>query len=195
MAVASAGAAAAADPSPYDGAIADRTILGVASGQKLGAATERLAELSAAEALEWIYEPRFMVDFSANCLAQGEDWLFCALVYERPERDMADEIVGVVALSSALSTPDGVRVGMRLVETEPVWGAPSLSFSYDNEAREIIAFPGAPEWIAVRAGSASAGGVEMGFHVGLYPAETSNETYQETSVYRSDAVINSIWVN
>ena len=143
--------------------------------------------------LDWTYEHRFMVDFSADCAARDGETLFCALVYEDPDFNTAATIEALVALSPSLQARDGVRVGMALADAEKLWGDATLAFSYANEAREYVNFANGPARISVRARPSDASG-HNGAHVGVYADATADQEYQETNQYRTGAEIGSIWV-
>lgn len=166
------------------------SLLGVQTGMTIGAARD------AVDTLTWIYEPRFMVDFSADCAERDGETLFCLLVFEREKRVARDTVEGIVVFSPEFATPKGVRVGMRISEVERRWGAATFAFSYANEGREFVSFAEGPRRISARAISESLGGAESrGFHIGLYAAETADQEFQETNVYRSDAEVGTLWLN
>lgn len=160
-------------------------VLTVTTDMTLGEARAALPDVV------WRYEPIYMVDFSADCAERDGEALFCALVYEDPDFAASAEIEALVVVSPALRAAAGVRVGMPLAEAEQMWGDATLSFHYANEGREYVDFAAAPESISARA---ALPGAEPGFHVGLYPAETANDEYQQTTDYKAGATIDSLWI-
>lgn len=171
-----------------DGAVTSEGVAGLTLRMTLGeiAASGLDARLGGT----WSYVPRFMVDFSAGCLERDGEALLCAIVYERPGYAPSDEVQGLVVLGAALSTEEGVRVGMPLSAVEAIWGEATLSFHTADEAREYIRFENGPEGLLFRGRSPSQG--EADFHVGIYSDELAE--YNETTEYRADAEIGSIWL-
>lgn len=183
--VAPIGAPANAEQLGAEGpAIAGGGVMGVRTGVSLDQAK------AAAPELAWVYEPAFMVDFSADCALRepGGEELFCALVYENPERNGGDMIEAVVVLSPALKTATGAHVGMPLAEAAALYGAPTLSYHLANEGREFLSFADAPDWLSFRAD-------RDGARAGVYPPLPSDAEFQETNRFRPDAVLDSLWIN
>ncbi|MCI4664521.1 MAG: hypothetical protein MRY74_07340 [Neomegalonema sp.] len=143
--------------------------------------------------LKWTYEPRFMVDFSADCASKGGEIILCVLVYEEPKRKADMKIQGIVVMSDKLSARDGVRIGMPLSEAAKRWGAVELSFNHADEAREYVAFAKGPKRISIRARRADAERFAGG-HVGVYPEDKAGEEFQKTTRHHPGAVIDSIWL-
>lgn len=162
-------------------------VMGVEIGMPLYEARERV------RGVDWDYEPRFMVDISADCASYRGETLFCALVLAGPYEEEAP-IEGLVVLSDRLQARDGVRVGMSLDDAARLWGAPTLSFHYANEAREFITFANGPERISARGGYADPGEETFGAHFGIYPPETIDQEYQSTNAYLPGSTIGSLWL-
>lgn len=142
-----AGTAAAGSPlaAPADSSLAAAAI----SPDGIGAARQgmTLAEIrgSLGAGLH-IGEPdeRFMVDLVVLPVVRGQDTLY-HLVFPADETP-ADGRVPLLALTDhpASRTPEGIGPGSTLAEAQARYGAPTLSYSADNEMREFAAFPGYP---------------------------------------------------
>lgn len=163
--------------------VAPGRVLGVETAMTLGQARAALTDV------EWSWELRFMVDFSALCAKRDGETLFCALAFEAdaPRPDLAIEALMVE--SPALRTADGVHVGMPIAEAEAIWGDALFAFHTQNESREFVMFDKGPARIAARAALPG----QDAFHVGRYAAPFGE--YNETRDYPPDAVIGVLWVD
>lgn len=161
-------------------------VFGVSPGMTLGDAR------AAQPKFDWLFEPAFMVDFSAVC-AQHNDGseMFCALIYETDAPKPEDKILALVIADKRLSTRDGVRVGMTFAELGDRFGDPTISYSWDDEARELITFADAPDWLSFRGESAGA----PARRAGDYPPAPTGRTTHATNVFAPGAVITEIWIN
>ena len=191
--VLTAGALAALSGAAVAQSVERNRVLAVTTDMTLGEA--RAAQAAQGE-VSWEYDPNFMVDIAADCATLMGAVQFCTLTQVEPEFNPNAPIEGVVVLGEQLETPAGVHVGMTIAEAEELWGKATLSFSYANEGREFIHFEGAPEGMAARArpGPPLSTNHVGPVHVGVYPEETVNEEYQETTEYIPGAVINSLWL-
>lgn len=149
---------------------------------------------AAVSGVEWVYEPRFMVDISALCASDEGERLFCALVWAEEEYRDYSEIFVFVVLSGKLTAQNGVRVGMPLDEAARHWGAPTLGYSLDNEGREFIFFENGPVGILARGGFAEPGDETFGERFGVYPVDENGVELQRTEDYRPGTTIGSLWV-
>lgn len=179
------GAAPAAQAQPAETPITLDAVLGVSAGMTVPEARAALPDV------EWVFEPVYMIDFSALCAEREEKELFCALILATDAPGPKDRIETIAVANPSLATRKGVRVGMLVSAAEEIYGDARLTYSLENESREYLTFRDAPYRYAFSAFSTAS---EDG-RVGLYPDLPDGAVSQETDRYAPDAVIEVIWVN
>jgi hypothetical protein len=131
----------------------------------------------------------FMVDLDGLPVVAGADTLYHVLV-ESGTVPGDDEAVTLVATQhSAVRTAEGVGPGSTLAESARAYGAPTISFSVNDESREYARFPGYDRsTVRFRVFPAS-GSTSL---VGRY---TTQGEYNETTVFDPAARIGLVIVD
>jgi hypothetical protein len=132
-------------------------------------------------------ESPFIVDFDAIAVSQNGETLYYILYLAGETFTDDDVIQGLYTDNTRFRTAAGVGPGTPLTEAEQAYGEVTLSYNTQNESREYARFERQPDnniSFATGNGAENLAGVYAG----------SNEDYNETREYRSDATIQSVLI-
>jgi hypothetical protein len=138
--------------------------------------------------VRWENIPNFMVDFGVIAVKSGSTVLFY-VVYEaaHPLRDR-DPIGILMTKNRAYTTIEGVGPDTTIARAASIYGPATLSFNWDDEAREYVRFVNQPSSMLFRTQ-----GQPNDFD-GQY-ATTQGDAFHSTTTYRSTAAISAVWVS
>jgi hypothetical protein len=138
--------------------------------------------------VRWENVPNLMVDFGAIAVKSGSTVLFY-VVYEadRPLRDR-DTISILMTQNPAYKTSEGVGPSTTIARAASIYGPATLSFNWDDEAREYVRFANQPSSMLFRTQ-----GQPNNFD-GQY-ATTQGDAFHSTTTYRATAAISAVWVS
>lgn len=126
-----------------------------------------------------------MVDFDAIAVTQaGEIQYYILHLSGTPFTD-ADVIQGLKTENPTYQTQEGIGVGSTITQAEAIYGDATLAYNLENEGREYARFADFPA-------------NNILFGTGSYGAQTAgiyadpSGSYNETQVFRDDAVLESI---
>ena len=126
-----------------------------------------------------------MVDINAIVISKQGEVLYYLLFPAGVVFDDLTPIQVVMTDNPRYSTQEGVAVGTKIKDVETVYGTATLSYNINNESREYAEFSNSSSnQIRFRANSE-----KFGF-AGIY--EQQVEEYNQTKIYRADAMISSI---
>jgi hypothetical protein len=129
-------AAAPADAPDADHLIRADGIGRVRAGMTFGELRARLAD-----DLELGSPTPYMVDFDGLPVVAGTDTLYHVLVESGSVPGDAEPVTLVATQNPTVRTAEGVGPGTTLADAARVYGAPTLSFSVNDESREYARFP------------------------------------------------------
>lgn len=138
--------------------------------------------------VRWENVPNLMVDFGAIAVKSGSTVLFY-VVYEadRPLRDR-DTISILMTKNPAYKTSEGVGPSTTIARAASIYGPATLSFNWDDEAREYVRFANQPSSMLFRTQ-----GQPNDFD-GQY-ATTQGDAFHSTTTYQATAAISAVWVS
>jgi hypothetical protein len=175
-------------PVPPSPVATDSTVIsseGIGSAQ-LGMTLGELKGVLGSET-EFVVESPFIVDFDAIAVRRNGETLYHILYLAGETFGDDDVIQGLYTDNTRFRTAEGVGPGTPLTEAEQAYGEATLAYNTQNESREYARFERQP---ASNVSFATGNGNEN--PAGVYAA--SNEDYNETTEFRSDATIQSVLV-
>jgi hypothetical protein len=182
-------AEAETNPSPASSpAATDSTVIspeGMGSAQ-LGMTLGELKGILGDET-EFAVESPFIVDFDAIAVRRNGETLYHILYLAGETFGDDDVIQGLYTDNTRFRTAEGVGPGTPLTEAEQAYGEATLAYNTQNESREYARFERQP---ASNVSFATGNGNQN--PAGVYAS--SNEDYNETTEFRSDATIQSVLV-
>jgi hypothetical protein len=129
----------------------------------------------------------FMVDIDGMPVVHDGDTLYHVLIPAGESQSDDARIEILATTSNMLRTAEGVWPGVPLAHAASIYGAPTLSYSTNDESREYATFPALPAGIRVRVAPAD----ESSAMAGIY--DTQGE-YNTTQRYRPNAVVSMVLV-
>jgi hypothetical protein len=174
-----------AEPSPET---SDSTLIspeGISSA-RLGMTLGELKSILGSET-EFTVESPFIVDFDAIAVRRNDETLYHILYLAGETFGDDDVIQGLYTDNRRFRTAEGIGPGTPLTEAEQAYGEATLSYNTQNESREYARFERQP---ASNVSFATGNGNDN--PAGVYAS--SNDDYNETTEYRSDATIQSVLV-
>lgn len=143
--------------------------------------------------VRWENVPNLMVDFGAIAVKSGSTVLFY-VVYEadRPLRDR-DTISILMTQNPAYKTSEGVGPSTTIARAASIYGPATLSFNWDDEAREYVRFANQPSSMLFRT-QGQPNNFDGQYFDGQY-ATTQGDAFHSTTTYRATAAISAVWVS
>ena len=130
----------------------------------------------------------FMVDVRAVPVIEGSDTLYHLLFSEGFTVSDTTHLEMVATLHGSFRTAEGVGPGVTLAAASSAYGAPTLSYSVNDESREYASFAGYPA-ARVRFRVAPAGDARA--FAGVYDSE---QEHNETATFDPEARISMVIV-
>ena len=171
--------------------IAPQQIGPVKAGMTLGEIKQALGDR-----VQYQPEENFLVDFSAIAVLQGNEVLFYLMFYEGDPMGDEDVVPLVWVENPKFQTAEGIGPGTTIRQASQAYGQPTLSFSYDDEAREYVRFEQGPEKLLFRCTSPIDNPQsEAGVFAGLYDLDSPQDSsFYSTQSYRDNAELSAIIV-
>lgn len=140
--------------------------------------------------VRWENVPNLLVDFGGIAAKSGSQTLFY-VIYEAAggaPRDR-DPISMLMTENAAYKTAEGIGPGSSIAQAEAVYGKATLSFNWDDEAREYVKFASQPVGLIFRTQ-----GQPNDFD-GNYPTtQGQSDSFYSTQRYHPTAAIKAVWV-
>lgn len=123
----------------------------------------------------------YMVDMAAMPVTAGGDTLYMVLI-ARGEWSRDDAHINLLATAdTTFRTMEGIGPGSTLAEAAAIYGAPTLTYSTNDESREYATFPALSPTIRVRVRPAN----DTDSFAGIY---TTAGEYNETTRYNAGVI-------
>ncbi len=130
----------------------------------------------------------YMVDIDGMPITRNGDTLYHVLIIAGESSTDITAIENLATTSTKARTPEGIGPGSTIAEAAKKYGAPTLSYSTNDESREYAAFPRLPSNVRFRVAPAS----DSAAYAGLYD---TNAEFNQTTRYDPHARISMVIVS